>query len=347
MQNKNNKNKNKNKTAKNKTQPKGESSRAMVMYAPVTSGTKLKGAAAPKIRNNPDGSCQISHMEYVTDITATSAISVIDYSVNPQRNALFTWLSAIATRFEMYRFTKLKFTYKPSCSTTTEGWVGLGFDFDAYDVAPGKAELLTWKYSKKSSPWQEMVLDVSQDSRISTFRYADGDERGDKRLDVLGNFYCLASSDATKFVGELFVDYTIVFRQPSYKVPPALYQTYLNTAWGSYNAWFDDAVKTGNMLIEKISNNSVLIKDVGSFLISAGVQASSGIVDNLDITFSEPAGSPSSDFFSQVLLNAVSGSSTISNRYLRVDVPPVLMTLAGITAGTSLSSMLRIATYRV
>lgn len=283
------------------------------------------------------------------DLTGDTTTSVVNQPVNPQRNVMFTWLSAIATRFEMYRFTKLKFIFKPSCSTTTDGWIALGFDFDTYDATPTKSEILTWKYSSKSSPWEAQVLDVSKDSRLSTYRYADNGERGDSRLDILGNLIALVYTETPdKFVGELFVQYSIIFRMPSYKIPPALYTTFGENLWSAPTAasWFDAATKTGNMTLKIIDDATILLQDVGSFLITAGAVASSGLTELPGLTFSSPSDSPSSSFISQVTQSAFSSNSTITQYLLRVLTPPVLVSADAFTTGTALSSVFRIATYQ-
>lgn len=102
--------------------------------------------------------------------------------------------------------------YETSSSTTSNGYVIVAFDFDAYDSTPTKQEMLTWKYSARGPLWAPVRLDVSVDSRISTYRYCDYEVRGDKRLDLLGNLFYLVDSTGGLSAGELYVEYSCHFR---------------------------------------------------------------------------------------------------------------------------------------
>lgn len=346
---------------KKKSKPKKNQERAVVQQAVLAKAAKVKGAPVPKISNHADGSCTIAHQEFCMDITAlalTTQGSCTVEGVNPQRATLFTWLSAIATRFEMYRFEKLRFMYKPSCSTTLGGFIVIGFDFDAYDqpegiaidgTTPTKAEILTWKYSVKAAPWQETTLDLSGDSRIATYRYCDLSSRGDKRLDLLGNLVIRAvqtfSSDAI-LAGELFVDYTVRFRQPSYKIPPALYSKVYTPTWPSLTTWFTSSTSTlGNLVAQVVNTNNLTVKDAGNFLVNLVIE-STGLTGTPTMTASVPTASPSANFES-ALIGALVSSTRMQALYtLKVETPPVLLTFSGITgSSTGIASTLLFSTY--
>lgn len=329
-----------------------EKDRAIVLSAPVSKATKMKAPKAPSISNRNDGSCTISHLEFVQDITGLSTTASVVHPVNPQRSAVFTWLSAIATRYEMYRFEKLKFHYRPSCSTATGGWVALGFDFDSYDETPTKATMLAWKYSGKCAPWQEMTLDVSTDARLATFRYLDSQTRGDKRLDLLGNLVILASTAATEFVGELMVEYQVTFRQPAYKDPPALFHTTVTESEPTKDNWFlrsgiSNLVKNvGNMAVEIVDKDTLQINDIGSFIVTAASYASATLGGVPSITFSVPASSPNSDYSDSALDSAYSSVAGVASRLLKVKTAPVLVNFAqGANGTTPFFYNVRIGTY--
>jgi hypothetical protein len=229
----------------------------------------------------------------------------------------------------------------------------LAFDFDAYDETPSKATALTWKYSCKTVPWADITLDVSPDARLATFRYCDAQSggRGDLRLDFLGSFYALVNTEeANTFVGELFVDYTVEFRQPAYRIPPALYQQLTSpNPWanpGTPNQWFTDLVKNiGTMAVEFLSANQLQIKDVGEFLVHALVSADDGISAAPTVTFATPAASPSANY-DHAFLDSGYGSTAAQSTYrLSVKVPPVNLTFAQ-GSGDNLRSTVRLATYK-
>jgi len=351
--------KNKSKNTNGKTKQNNNNNqvaRVSTKSMPNSYGTKLGNPGVPRIDNRGDGSCVISHMEFVTDVTGLSGDGSFSlFEVNPQRANLFTWLTAIATRFEQYKFEKLKFHFKPSAGTATSGYVILGFDFDSYDqdqsdttTLPTKAELLTWKYSSKCAPWQETSLNVSADARLSTMRYCDYSTRGDKRLDVLGNLIVRANSTSTLFVGEIFVEYTVRFRQPSYKIPPALFSTVTNNVpWVSINDWFTLGVTVpqGNLDIGVFAVNKLIVKDVGDYLINIVLAAASGVTQVPTMVVSQPTYAPTASWIAN-LVTAGNGTTYASAVYrLAVDVAPVILSFAG-AGGSGITGSTYFSTYK-
>lgn len=315
------------------------------MKAPIARGTTRKSPPTPKIVYTPTGNCLVTHSEYVQDVTSANGTVSIVLPCNPQRSTLFTWLSAIATRFEMYRFKKLKFHYKPSCPTTTSGYVGVGFDFDAYDDVPTKMVMLAWKYSAKCAAWQSVSLDVSADSRVSTARYCYPDVAvGDKRLNDLGNFVVLIGSDAVVSVGELFVEYTVEMIQPSYRLPPVLFAGFSNNSPTGPNQWFQNlAVEVGNLAYEILGPNAIIVREVGKFLLTIIADDDSiGSVPALAIT--QPAGTTNSSWSNTTVYSFYSAGGTgILESTLFIDQAPVQLTLTG--GDGALRFLTRIATY--
>lgn len=76
----------------------------------------------------------ISNSEFVLNVTFNTA-DVTSYLV-PLAPYGFQWLKGVAQNFSTYRFTKLKVTYMPTCSTTTEGNVVIAAGFDFTDFYP-------------------------------------------------------------------------------------------------------------------------------------------------------------------------------------------------------------------
>lgn len=325
--------------------------------APAAVGTKIKGPKQPNIVNRPDGSCSISHTEFMADVTALATVTTSVTRTNPQNSSMFTWLNAIATRYEMYRFRKLKFHYKPSCSTANQGYYVMGFDFDALDQTnglsatyPGKAEMLTWKHSTKCAVWEHATLDVSSDSRMQTFRYCDDsssfdvERGGDARLDVLGNFVQLYKGGSTLLIGEVFVEYTIEFRIPSYKIASALYKTILSGPMPSSNQfWQTTSEVTGNAHLTRIAANQFTINDVGEFLLDVIATNNGGTP--LSVALSNPTSAPSSVGSLYNLLQFESVSNGFYSCGILVEVAPMLVTILG-AIGVSVAGQIRLATYK-
>jgi len=277
----------------------------------------------------------------VRDVSSNSTTNTTSNLVNPQNGSTFTWLSALATRFEMFKFSKLRLLYKPSCGTSYVGFVIIGMDFDAYDTAPTKVTMLAWRYSSKCAVWQECSVDCSTDARLSTWRYCDtNSDRGDLRLDTLGVFWSLAygtGSDA--FVGELFVDYTVHFRMPSYKIPPALYFTASAPDSGSHTV--AGGSTSGNLAVV-VSSDSVLVNEAGRFVVSYLQQATSGLSTAPIVTFTDSE--PSAKHTNQFISNGNSSTRNFVNHYLDILVPPVTVSVSA-ALGVGASGLLNLATF--
>lgn len=235
--------------------------------------------------------------------------------------------------------------YKPSCGTSTSGYIVVGFDFDFYDDEPTKNAILAWKYSTKCALWEETSLDVSNDARMSTFRYNNyNSEAGDARLDFLGNLWLLQDSTSTQTVGEIFVTYEVEFRQPSLKVPPALYMQ-VDSSGSNGSSLFNTITKTvGNMLVSKYNIENLLIQDAGDYLIEARVDGTS-ITTRPDITFAIPSDSPGSLYEGYTYEGYVDTGAAFSGALamLRVAAGPILIGLTHLS-GTSMTAKIRAAT---
>lgn len=103
----------------------------------------------------------IQHREYICDVTqpASETFTCTFRPVNPAFFPAFPWLSAIAARFEMYRWNKLNYEYVPVVGTSIAGSVALIPDYDAADDNSHrtKAELFTFADTARCSVWDTMV----------------------------------------------------------------------------------------------------------------------------------------------------------------------------------------------
>ena len=66
---------------------------------------------------------------------------------------------------------------------------------------------------------------------------------GDARLDMLGNLWILVETPSAHTIGEIYVDYEVEFRQPAYKIPPAVYAKVTTSGTKDYTNIWDGAVK--------------------------------------------------------------------------------------------------------
>lgn len=327
--------------------------KVIVKSAPAAVGTKIAANKSAKISMGMDGTTTISHMEYLGDVYGNNqeAYNKV-YAVNPQRTSAFPWLSAIASRFETYKFEKLVYHYKPSSGTATQGYVTIGFDFDFYDATPTKAEVLTWKYSTKAAVWQPTSLSVSQDARLAIWKYTDYGSRADARLDMLGNLFISSiagidtGSSVTIPIGELFVEYVVKFKIPSYKLPPALYGT---SVLPISSTGFAPADRVGkyidntNMLVKWISQNVLEFGDTGRFLVQIGQAAATGLTGAVAVLASPAVNSQYDKFNFTNAEQAVSSENSIRSIILDVLSGAVRLSL---TANNNTGfGVVRIGTY--
>lgn len=327
--------------------------------APASTSTSVKRPLVPAMVQKQN-SVFITHSEYAVDVYQQSiGLGTSSWNINPQKSDIFPWLSAIATRFEMYRFKKLRFRYAPSCSTTTGGYTCLGFDFDATDYAPtdapSKGTMLTWKYSVKCSPWEGIILDLSPDTSKTPFKYCDTSRSEaittfDPRFDALGTLFVIAEAPgaSSSFIGEIFVDYEIELIQPAYKIPTALYYTArsVNNLPGADQPFKQPITTSGNMnvIFNPATPGSFTIADAGSFLvqlIETGTSITSALNALSMTTF------PGSNATVSEVIRKYSSDGTKSwlEALLNVKTPPVQLTYSG-GNGLNLSSDLRVSTYK-
>jgi len=347
---------------KNKSTKTVKQSAGVTKYsAPVATGTTVK-RKDPKISMQPNGSTIVSHREYLKDVNADSSTAVVNViGCNPQSGQMFPWLSAIATRYEMYKFKKLNFIYDPSCGTTTGGSVVLAFDFDYLDeispVSPVvKSTIMAWKYSSKSALWAHNVLSVGLDARMSTFRYCNSSsasaQNADPRLDFIGNLVVFNQSADTGPFGEIYVEYEVEFRQPALREPPALYANYHGPAMVSSTSVLTAPTVTGggipgwigNLVYKYIDENTLRILSNGRFLVSLNALTSGSTTTAPDLTVSAPF---SDSKYGVLLKNAVNTTTQAASNYaLDVLQAPVDLTFGSWT-GSNIQPLIRLSTNPV
>jgi hypothetical protein len=149
---------------------------------------------------------------------------VTSFDINPGNPGLFPWLSAIALRYETYRFRRLSFFYDTQMPTTTAGSVGLGVDFDVADPPPADLlEFLAMNDSGSASVWTPLRLNVDLSGAHNTFRFTrSGLPSGtwDQRLYDLGRLYHFTNGlVAGNSYGLLSVEYEIEFCTPQVQDP--------------------------------------------------------------------------------------------------------------------------------
>jgi hypothetical protein len=299
-----------------------------VRSAPAVRATVAK-RPVPNVVFTVNGDCTITHTEYITDVSIATYFRTLSYDIDPQESSTFTWLSAIASRFEKFSFSKLSFAYKPSCSTTTNGWVILGYDPDYYDSAPNKATALSWRDSVKLAPWQSAEVNASKTVSELGRRFHGPSTLGDQRLTNFGKLWVLSDqASADQNVGEIFVHYTVKFHIPAIKLPPALFGTVERPApAGPF------VQRTGNVRITPgLNNDEFDMHSIGSYYVTVISNWGTTIVDNY-FTFLTPAYSLLTEY-TFTAFNFVADAAGRSIHTYLVTLIAGVLTFKHITSGT-------------
>lgn len=294
---------------------------------------------APAFKANENGNLVIAHSEYLTDINGTTSANAISFTINPQDATCFTWLAPIATRFEFYRFKRMRLVYKPSCATTQAGYVIFGVDFDFYDSAPTKITMMNWKFATKTSYYQPAFVDITPGLAQSSFKYCNSGTGipGDLRMSHLGQVWILTDQAGSTFnAGELFIDYTVEFKQPSLQVPPALFASF--TADPSWRV-----LTPTNVDIKYVTGNTFLLNTPGKYLVEA-ISNWTTSISTSSISFTTPSTRPDTEYTSVLSRIVTNATDSIASYILDLQAGAVniILNLAG--TGT-LTPFLRLSTY--
>lgn len=104
----------------------------------------------------------ISGQDYIDKVVGVqSAYTVDSFRLNPAQYMPFAWLSAIAAKYEQYRFTSLEFEFISKVPTTEAGSVYIYVDPDSSDPVPeNERDFLTNTASIMKNVWDSFVYRV-------------------------------------------------------------------------------------------------------------------------------------------------------------------------------------------
>lgn len=239
----------------------------------------------------------IKHREYISDVTATLDFAVLKkFAMNPGLADSFPWLSAVASRFEKYRFHKLVYRYETDAPTTTSGSIMLVPDFDAEDVAPiSKIAALSYKSSVRSQVWERVSTSFFKEDLtalpqyfVRTTQVANTDI---KTYDVGNMFICSSGSSEGKG-GEIWVEYEVELISPTIDAQPnGPFWLYIqgNTFAAPDQLFGVTRAVQGNLNITVASNN-ILFNEYLECLVTVYYQVKAGAVPS-DLFLTPSAGS--------------------------------------------------------
>lgn len=196
------------------------------------------------------GEMIIRHSEYIGDLTVpngsgSSTFSQISYPIQPGASTTFPWLSSTAQNFQMYKFKRLVFEFRPlasnAISSTTGSVIGMGSIVMAteYDSAqcysstqayPNKQTMLESDFSSSCKPDEHMVHVVECEPKFnplgilytsSSLALNVGTNSSDIRMFNLGAFQIAAcgvpnTSGLSVSLGEIWCHYEIEILKPQF-----------------------------------------------------------------------------------------------------------------------------------
>jgi len=177
---------------------------------------------------NADGSCLVSHREYLQDVSGSTNFGVdVTLDLNPGLPTVFPWLSGIAANFQEYEFMGLVFEFKStsgvavSSTNTALGTVIMSTNYDP--TAPAfatKQQMEAYQFTTAGSPstsfYHPVECDPAQNIVKNLFiRTGNIPAGNDQRLYDLGAFNLATSGmQAVNTIGELWVTYQVRLLKP-------------------------------------------------------------------------------------------------------------------------------------
>lgn len=211
---------------------------------------------------NQGGVTRISHHEFLDSVDSPQAMTA--YVLQPSDQTTFTWLPAIASRYEQYRLVSMTFRYVPSCAVTTAGTVYLAIDLDVLDNAPSSPEELSqFIVNGSAAPYDPFTITLSGTlaNRIP-WHYTAHDGYPlvcDKKTYDLGNLYVYVAGAGGAGVGRVYVDYVFEFTSPTIEIAPITELGVTKKAGNNYGSPY----LTSEEVVVNPLQGAALVEDAG------------------------------------------------------------------------------------
>jgi len=214
--------------------------------APVSMGSTFSGTR-PRMSNHSGADVNVKHREYIGTIPFSSTPFAVQFNqpINPSNSTLFPWLSALAARYESYRFKRLAFEFRTEAPTSSPGYMMLVTDFNPDDPAPStKAQAMQYQSVVSGPLWQNFKMQYRSEDlnkRKTYFCNNNPSSLGGQPVLIgsaanyhVGNFFVCTGgtpSGGPITAGDLFVEYEIDFMTP--EINPSLPNASLNSTANS------------------------------------------------------------------------------------------------------------------
>jgi len=202
----------------------------------VNDNSLLKGGLdPPEIMNSySKGAVIVKHREYIADITASTAFTIVQYPLNPGLFITFPWLAQVASNYEQYTLRGMIFEFKSTSSdavlstnaTNALGSVIMATQYNVYNpVFPDKVTMENYEFSNSSKPSQSFFHPIEcmpSQSPLSELYVRTNPSSStlpsgaDLRLYDFGNFSIATQGQQanTGVLGELWCTYEIELYKP-------------------------------------------------------------------------------------------------------------------------------------
>lgn len=231
-----------------------------IKNAPVAVSKRINTQNKPVFGRSSRG-VVMTHKELLGNlITSGTALAYNTkvYVINAGNSGTFPWLNTLASNFDKYRFTSLKFHLISNQPTTTGGRMGIGFDFDSTDVAPAdRSEFFSLTRHAECSPWDSVTLLIPVDGKD---RFVNSHTTTDSKLIDFGQVILMSSDVAnagtslvSTNIADILVEYTVELLEPQ----QAIYNTMIVSAVNQPS--FDLFTVKGPTIAKLVYGNSTTV----------------------------------------------------------------------------------------
>jgi len=192
----------------------------------IQSNTLMNKGGSPPQFITRGGVVELSHREYIGDVTSSTGFVLTSYPINPGVNSTFPFVSQLAKNFEEYQMKGLVFEFvstSASAVASTNTALGVVVAATSYNPAlpsfPDKRTMESTMFVDSVSPSKSMLHPVECDPTRNQFRTLKVRTATDFVTDLdlydMGNFQIATSGmQAASVIGELWVTYHLCLSKP-------------------------------------------------------------------------------------------------------------------------------------
>lgn len=171
-----------------------------------------RGKKAGVSAGNVDGVMSMSRREFVAEVTLgnSKSTTIGSVEINPTQ---FSFLKGLVKSFEMYRWLKLHFYYKPAVGTNIGGLFSMGVDWDSKTTPTTRQQVGSFSPNQTLACWADgektpLVLPLNR-LQTRTWYLPHCDVEVDKGSGTLRWAVTGTTSVSQSVYGEIWVDYSV------------------------------------------------------------------------------------------------------------------------------------------